>query len=426
MTAIGIILLFVGAMALVGGLVQKMRAGRLVATPFAPTGQVAAQGRTIADKKGSISTQGQIMTQQLLTSPISGAPCVYYQMRLETEWGEKGAEQKHKVHEEFNAVQFAVNDGSGPLVVSIDAKRGGEFCSTKPFTRKKFSRGLMATMQAKPIEVTPMFSIPAHVQVPGVLGRMIDVPLTATYYVTEEFLEPKGPVYVNGKLMDDGSIGSPSWTSLLIQNKSRDELLGAAAGLSKKALIGGAVLTPIGIVLLIIGLVTAPAEAPAVANSAVPTTATALPGPAVPVPTPVAAQPTVVTSSLALAGDCSALGLDLGRGMIRVGTAADGVNVTALVGPILSRVFVKLGSVTPGQTVPVCAIGRRCTQNIQLGVGQTVYINTGHVGGTITVNEYNVAAGRMNLMFNGVTLPMNQGAGQCMINGMLATAGLTP
>ena len=106
--------------------------------------------------------------------------------------------------------------------------------------------------------------------------------------------------------------------------------------------------------------------------------------------------------------------------------AADFQRLFGAVGATLSRVFLKLGTVTPGQTVPVCTIGRRCTQNIQLGVGSTVFINTGSgVGGTITVNEYDVASGRMNVNFNGVTLPMNQGAGRCTINGSFATTGLT-
>jgi autotransporter translocation and assembly factor TamB len=47
------------------------------------------------------------------------------------------------------------------------------------------------------------------------------------------------------------------------------------------------------------------------------------------------------------------------------------------------------------------------------------------VAGSITVTDYDVAAGRMNLAFNNVVIPMNQGAGQCTINGTLATTGLS-
>jgi hypothetical protein len=427
MTVVGAILLLVGVMALVGGLVQKMRAGRLGETPFAGTGQVGAQGRSIANAKGAISTQGPVQTQQVLTSPVSGAPCVYFSTKLEVEWTEDNVENKYTVMEDAQAVPFAVNDGSGPAVVSIDAKRGGEFAATKPFERKKFSRGLMASLGSKPIEVTPQFAIPASVQVRNPLGRMIDVPVTATYYVSEQFLEPRGPFYVNGKLNDDGTIGSPSWASLLILDKSRDELLAGSAGLSKKALIGGAVLSPLGVIALVIGYLTAPPAPPAAAAVMQPTQTTpmaAAPGATAPGGAAAAGGTSLVTSTLTMTGECAAF--QLPAAVVRVMPSDEAVNVVAIVGTTLNRVYVKLGAVTPGQAVDVCSIGRRCRQNIQVGVGPSTFINTGRgVAGSIAVTEYEPAAGRMNLTFNNVTLPMNQGAGQCVVNGSLITTGLT-
>lgn len=426
MTAIGAILLLIGLMALAGGIVQRMRAGRLGETPFAPTGQVGSQGRSVADAKGSVSTQGQVQTQSLITSPVSGAQCVYFSWKLEVEWTEENVENKYTVTEEAQAVPFAVNDGSGPAVVSIDAKRGGEFCVTKPFERKKFSRGLLASLGSKPIEVTPGFAIPASVQVRNPLGRMIDVPVTATYYVSEQFLEPKGPFYVNGKLADDGSISSPSWTSLLIMDKSRDELLAGSAGLSKKAFIIGAVAAPLGAILSVVGYLTKAPEPPPAATPA-PSAMAAPPGVA-PTPGAVPTAPggggSLVTSTLALTGDCAALVLP--EGSVRVMPADGAINVVAIVGTTLNRVYVKLGDVPPGQTVDVCTLGRRCQQNLQVGVGPSVFINTGRgVAGSVTVAEFAAAEGRMNVTFNGVTLPMNQGAGQCVVNGTLVTTGLS-
>ncbi len=421
MAAIGAILLLVGVMALLGGIVQKMRAGRLGETPFAPTGQVGAQGRSIASAKGALSTQGQVQTQQLLTSPVSGAPCVYFRCSLEAEWTENNATHKYTVMEDAQAVPFAVNDGSGPAVVSIDPKRGGEFSVTKPFDRKKYSRGLMASIGSKPIEVTPQFIIPASVQVPGPLGRMIEVPVTATYFVSEQFLEPRGPFYVNGKLADDGSITSPSWASLLIMNKSRDELLAGSAGLSKKALLGGAIATPIGGILLVVAQLTKSPEPPP-APPPPPTTE----APTAPETNPAAAAggSSLVTSSLVLTGDCA--GLQLPAGAVRVMPAAGAINVVAILGTVLHRVYVKLGDVAPGQTVDVCRLGRRCEQNLQVGVGPSLFLNNGRaVSGTVTVAEFAPAEGRMNVTFNNVTLPMNQGPGQCVVNGALATTGFS-
>jgi hypothetical protein len=423
MTAIGAILLLIGVMALLGGIVQKMRAGRIGETPFAPSGQIGAQGRAVANAKGAISTQGQVQTQNMLTSPVSGAPCVYFSMRLEVEWTENNATQKYTVMEDAQAVPFAINDGSGPAVVNIDAKRGGEFCVTRPFDRKKVSRGLLASMGAKPLEVTPQFVIPPSVQVKGPLGRMIEVPITATYYVSEQFLEPKGPFYVNGKVHDDGSITSPSWASLLIMNKSRDELLAGSSGLSKKALIGGAIASPLGAIFLVVGHLTKAPEPPPPAPMPMvaPPGVTPTPGGAVP---NAAGGGSLVTSTLALTGGCA--GLVLPDDVVRVMPSGDAINVVAIVGGVLNRLYVKLGDAAPGQTVDVCRLGRRCGQNLQVGVGPSLFLNNGRgVAGTVTVTEFTPAEGRMNVTFNGVTLPMNQGNGECVLNGAIATTGFS-
>jgi hypothetical protein len=429
MAAIGAILLLVGVMALLGGIVQKMRAGRLGETPFAPSGQVGAQGRAIANPKGALSTQGHVQTQHVLTSPVSGAPCVYFKMKLEVEWTDNNVTQKYTVMEDAQAVQFAVNDGSGPAVVSIDPKRGGEFCVTKPFDRKKYSRGLMASIGLKPLEVTPQFVIPAQVFVQGPLGRQIEVPVTANYFVSEEFLEPKGAFYVNGKLADDGSITSPSWASLLILDKSRDELLAGSTGLSKKALIVGAVAAPLGGILMAVAHFTKapePAAPPPVAETA-PTDQAAPPG-VVPGAGAGAGAGAggggLVTSSLVFGGGCA--GIQLPEGVVRVMPASGAINVVAILNGTLHRVYVKLGDVAPGQTVDVCRIGRRCTQNLQVGLASNTFLNIGAAtAGTITVSEFAPAEGRMNVTFNNVVLPLNQGADRCTLSGSLATAGFS-
>lgn len=430
MTALGTILLFIGVLALIGGVIQKVRAGRIGNTPFAGTGQVATQGRSVADAKGSISTQGQVQTQQLLTSPVSGAPCVYYAMKLEVEWTEDNVEHKYTVTEDAQAVAFALNDGSGPAVVHIDAKRGGEFPSQKPFERKKFSRGLMASLGQRPLEVTPQFTIPASVQVQGPLGRMLEVPVTATYYVSEQYLEPKGPLYVNGKLGDDGSITSPNWTSLILSDKSRDDLLASTMGFAKKAFIGGGVASPLGVVALVVGYLTAPpAPPPAPTNTtpaalAAPTT----PGAATPGAAPTAAGGASAganfTSSLTMTGDCAAF--QLPAAVTRVMPADGAVNVVAIVGTTLHRVFVKLDPAAPGQAVELCRIGRRCQHNVQVGVGDATFMNAARdVSGTITVTAFAPAEGRVDLTFNDVVLPRNQGDGRCTVNGSLATTGFS-
>ena len=92
-------------------------------------------------------------------------------------------------------------------------------------------------------------------------------------------------------------------------DKSRDELLAGSAGLSKKALIGGAVASPLGAIFLVVGYLTKAPEAP---------------------PGAPAAGGSLVTSTLALSGDCAAL--QRPEASVRVMPSEGAINVVAING----------------------------------------------------------------------------------------------
>lgn len=102
--------------------------------------------------------------------------------------------------------------------------------------------------------------------------------------------------------------------------------------------------------------------------------------------------------------DCAAF--QLPPTVTRVMPADGAVNIVAIVGTTFNRIFVKLDHVSAGDSVEVCAIGRRCRHNIQVGVGDATCMNVGRhdVSGTITVTGFSPADGRMNLTFNNVSL----------------------
>ena len=171
------------------------------------------------------------------------------------------------------------------------------------------------------------------------------------------------------------------------------------------------------------GYLTKGPEAPPATVTPAPTEAMAPTGTA-PMPGAPAAGSSLVTSTLAFSGDCAAL--QLPEASVRMMPSEGAINLVAMMGTVVNRVFIKLGDVTAGQTVDVCRLGRRCQQNIQVGVGPSLFLNNGPgVAGTVTVTEFAPADGRMNVTFNGVTLPMNQGAGRCVVNGSLATMGFS-
>ena len=137
------------------------------------------------------------------------------------------------------------------------------------------------------------------------------------------------------------------------------------------------------------------------------------------------ALPPPATSTLSATGACA--GLDFSRGRLHVMNGGEGINVVAMDGTAVQRLFVKLGDVHPGDTLEVCTLGRRCTQNIQVSVGNATYINIGRgTAGSVEVASYDVAAGRMQLTFHGVTLTQSNGDARCVLDGAMSTVGLAP
>jgi len=245
MVAIGILVLFVGCLALAGGVFSRVRAGRIANTPFAGTGAVASNGASVATPKGGISTQGRVVAPQLATSPVTGTPCLYYDVTVTASWKVGDSVQSHRVTDEKVAAPFALDDGSGPI--RIDASKGGDL-GTKTTFQKKQSRGLMAAMTGKPLAFGERgFTVPQGIRV----GLTI-IPDHAEFEVVERCLPMPEQMYANGKL-DNGVIGSPNWTSLVLSTKSRDELLAGTATMAQRLLIGGGVASAAGAVVAGIG-----------------------------------------------------------------------------------------------------------------------------------------------------------------------------
>ena len=137
-------------------------------------------------------------------------------------------------------------------------------------------------MTGKPIEVTPGVLDPRRrpaVHRARSLSTTCRPPPTSSS--PSAILEAEPFFHVNGKLQDDGSIGSPKWASLMVKEKNREVLLADSAGAAKKLFIGGGAGASIGAILAVVGVLTAtpkPAEAePTVTTSATSTAPVAAP-----------------------------------------------------------------------------------------------------------------------------------------------------
>ncbi len=231
---VGAILLVIGLIALVVGIVFFLKMKRMAAAPFRKTGEIAANPG-VADAKGMISTEGQIVAQNAIRAPCSGQPCLYYEIAVEREWekmvttqqGTKKQTGTTKVTTNKGGAIFQLNDGSGP--VTVDAREGVDADLAKSHEQK----------------------VPIGMMVPGeiVFGQMrMQTPVnlgperTTAFKATEKILAAQGNLYACGKLTN-GTIAKPGWTSLILSHKGRDALLGSTKTKAFAGIIVGALFT---------------------------------------------------------------------------------------------------------------------------------------------------------------------------------------
>lgn len=242
---VGTIIVVLGIIATIWGIFQKVKAGRVTDAPLVPTGDAARRGREIAGPKGQISAQGAVLCQQPLIAPVSGTPCLYYQVRCVAEW-KAGSKNKSKILDDQKvAAQFAIDDGSGP--VWVDARDGGDFEPRQSKVQTK-GAGLLGGLTGGDL----MFG--SYTVSTGALS------LGTKYRVEETVMPLVTRAYACGRISDEGAIAAPGWRALLLSNKSRDELLSSATKGAKISLIAGAASLVVGAGLAVVAQFTAKDE----------------------------------------------------------------------------------------------------------------------------------------------------------------------
>jgi E3 Ubiquitin ligase len=265
MAGIAALILVAGIVALIWGGLQKFKAGRLAAAPFVKSNDVATKGNAVAGNKGAVSVEGNVQCNQPLVSPVTGTPCLYYKVKVVGSWKEGDSTKSKDYYQDEQAVGFALDDGSGP--VPVDARKGGDFDLDKKYDETK-KEGFFADIKNA-----------VGLKEPIVFGNFAfqNPPMSvADKFNCTEYVLPVHPrLFVLGK-HDSGVITSPSWTSLIISKKSRDQLMGSTAKAAKFSFIGGGAGLALGVILAVVAHFTAPKKAqampvqPAVAAAMVP------------------------------------------------------------------------------------------------------------------------------------------------------------
>lgn len=434
MTVLGGVLLFIGVLALLGGLRQRMRLGRLSTTPFAPPSEVASKGKSLADPKGGISTEGEVRHGDLLISPVTKTPCLFYVMKLEAEWKVGDSDTKKTITEATEGMTFQVVDANGQVSVNVEPNlhaTADDLALVEKYGRKKFSRGLLGSMTSKPIEVTPHFQIPGSVTYESG-GKHYEVPSHANFFLTERVLEPRPFFYVNGKLNDDGVIGKHNWVGLLVKDKKRDELIGETGAFARKLFIGGGIGAGIGAIVLAIGLITAPPKpAKPAADALAAKNAPAKPAAPADDGDDADDAPAAIDGKAAVDVNFDGCPATF-DGKLTVGAGQGAVTISSISGSTLTgSLMLNLGSLTGTQAL---STRHRISSKAVINVvgNNAVWTNMSKngpkgkdtIGGTIDIDAFDSASGVSDISFNDVKLQNPADGTICTLNGRVQTFGI--
>lgn len=234
---VGVVVLVVGLIGIGWGIFQNMRAGRLGDAPLVSTADAALRGAQVAAPNGAISVQGNVVCERPLVSPVTGTQCLYFTITATAYWRNGDDKKSETIANISDAAGFALDDGSGP--VWIDATQGGDFEPEQ--SRSEIKR-------------------------PGLIGEIIGTELVFgnyristgafssadEYEVTEKVLPLVPQLYACGQTRPRG-IAPPEWRSLILSNRSRDQLIASASQGAKLFLLGGAAVFGVGAITAVLG-----------------------------------------------------------------------------------------------------------------------------------------------------------------------------
>ncbi|MBS2020576.1 MAG: hypothetical protein JST00_47410 [Deltaproteobacteria bacterium] len=135
MSGLGWILAFLGFIGLIVGLLQMLKGKKMNSVPFRAPSQIAQMGPQAADAKGLVSTEGAVGQQGLLTAPMSGRPCLAFEISVErkyekqerTENGMKTVRGSSNIFSDYRGGMFSIQDGQGQVFVDASERPDASF-----------------------------------------------------------------------------------------------------------------------------------------------------------------------------------------------------------------------------------------------------------------------------------------------------------
>jgi hypothetical protein len=240
MSVLGWFLSFVGFIGLIVGLLQMLKGKKLNSVPFRAPSQIAQLGPGAADAKGMVSTEGTVSPQGLLTAPMSGKPCLAFEITIErkyetSERTENGTETKKGSSSIFNDYKggvFALQDGQGTVLVDATSKPDASFAKAHNSGVNVGILGIIpGTLQFGNFQMsTPL--ITGEGRTTGFEGtEKIIEPSGNLYALGALAMGPQGPIMHTPKGIGTGKlILSSKGRASLVKSTKRNMILGYAMG----------------------------------------------------------------------------------------------------------------------------------------------------------------------------------------------------
>lgn len=228
---IGLIIAGVGLVLVLGGVLARKKAGKILSTPLVRTGDAARAN-------GITSCEGAVRAQQTLTGPCSGTPCVYYRLTLEKKVREKRGSQTttrwKKIHDQHQGTAFVLDDGSGPIMVHAEAEVDGDvektFSGPPPGGPGLGSLAAVVSAQARP----------------GVGEEILE------YRATEYAVRAEGKLFVLGEAQSGHLMAPGPSGKVMLSTRGRDALLGSSKRKALALLVAGGLATAGGATVAIL------------------------------------------------------------------------------------------------------------------------------------------------------------------------------
>lgn len=241
MSVLGWILALIGFGLSIFGLLQMLKGKKMNAVPFRAPSQIAQLGQGAADAKGLVSTEGAVGQQGLLVAPMSGRPCLAYEVTVERKWeksertenGNQTSRGKDKVWSDYKGAVFPIQDGQGQIWVDATTQPDASFEKAHDSDVDVGLLGMIpGTLQFGNLQMNTPTILNLESRTVGFEGTEKIVPPSATMYALGALaMTPNGPVLATPKGIGTGKLVlSDKGRASLVKSTKRNMIIGYAVG----------------------------------------------------------------------------------------------------------------------------------------------------------------------------------------------------